>query len=101
MVLEMPSENRQCQGRGNMGGQPIPNYNLVNLISNFQVRSSASSKFSSGPWYEKVGHHCCTGSNLNKFKKDNSVHCVFMFQEDTFNPLTCRQKVQTKKIQYV
>ena len=24
MVLEMPSENRQCQGRGNMGGQPIP-----------------------------------------------------------------------------
>ena len=24
MVLEMPSENRQCQGRGNMGGQLIP-----------------------------------------------------------------------------
>ena len=24
MVLEMPSENRQCQGRGNMGGQPVP-----------------------------------------------------------------------------
>ena len=24
MVLEMPSDNRQCQGRGNMGGQLIP-----------------------------------------------------------------------------
>ena len=24
MVLEMPSENRQCQGIGNMGGQLIP-----------------------------------------------------------------------------
>ena len=24
VVLEMPSENRQCQGRGNMGGQLIP-----------------------------------------------------------------------------
>ena len=24
MVLEMPSENRQCQGRGNMSGQLIP-----------------------------------------------------------------------------
>ena len=23
MVLEMPSENRQCRGRGNMGGQYI------------------------------------------------------------------------------
>ena len=23
MLLEMPSENRQCQGRGNMGGQLI------------------------------------------------------------------------------
>ena len=24
MVLEMPSENRQCQGRGNMSGQLTP-----------------------------------------------------------------------------
>ena len=24
VVLEMPSENRQCQGKGNMGGQLIP-----------------------------------------------------------------------------
>ena len=24
VVLEMPSENRQCQGGGNMGGQLIP-----------------------------------------------------------------------------
>ena len=23
MVLEMPSENKQCQGRGNIGGQLI------------------------------------------------------------------------------
>ena len=24
MVLEMSSENRQCQGIGNLGGKPIP-----------------------------------------------------------------------------
>ena len=28
MVLEIPSENRQCQGRGNMGGQLIPDMSL-------------------------------------------------------------------------
>ena len=29
MVLEMPSENRQYQGRGNMGGQLIPDMDAV------------------------------------------------------------------------
>ena len=29
MVLEVPSENRQCQGRGNMGGQLIPDTRFI------------------------------------------------------------------------
>ena len=34
MVLQVPSENRQCQGRGNMGGQLIPDTRSPIIIWN-------------------------------------------------------------------
>ena len=44
MVLEMPSENRQCQGRGNMGGQQlrfVPSYiSMVGSDGGFPKRLS-------------------------------------------------------------
>ena len=36
MVLDMPSENRKCQGRGNMGGQLIPDLDFE-VFEDFEV----------------------------------------------------------------
>ena len=71
MVLEMPSENRQCQGRGNMGGQLIPD-----------TRCRGWKRFWSGHWcfpqwcrygYRRGGPEwswrCVSWKNLNKVQR--------------------------------
>ena len=52
MVLEMPSENRQCRGRGNMGGQLIPDLGF-----------SGCKRFWSGHWC--FPHWCRYGSQCS------------------------------------